>query len=344
MENSKPHILEITRAQFAGWLSDHEEADYRGPQVMEWVYNRRAASFEEMTNLPVKLREALADSFAIAPPKEIKQQTTLDGETGKLLLELSDGETVECVWMNDRGRHTFCVSSQVGCPLGCKFCATGSGGFTRNLTTLEILGQVIALARLTGELRNVVFMGMGEPLLNLDAVLPALDALTDTERFGLSPRHISVSTAGITDGIIRLAGHPVAPNLALSLNSPFDNQRAELMPIANKYPLDEIIVACNEYSRRTTRKIFIEYVLIAGKNTDTRSAKYTASIAKRIGATVNLIPFNAVAGCGLAPPTRGEIAEFKAVIAASGVMVTQRFRRGREISAACGQLRGGKNA
>ena len=334
------HILDASPDELAAWLAESGQPGYRLGQILEWTYVRRVDSFDAMTNLPAALRDALSDAYTIDPLRECERLTSEDGATGKLLFELDDGEQIESVWMNDAGRHTFCISSQAGCQLGCVFCATGAGAFGRNLTTSEILGQVTALARMTGEPRNVVFMGMGEPLLNLEAVIPVLEALTDERRFGLGARRLTVSTAGITPGIGELAACGVRPNLALSLNSPFDEQRRELMPVGVKYPLDGVLEACADYAASTGRRIVLEYVLLGGINTTLVAAGALAKIARNLGALVNLIPYNSVGVPGLKQPAKEEVARFRAVLEDKGVEVAERFRRGRDIAAACGQLRG----
>ncbi len=340
MADGRPHILDVSPERLAEWFRNEGQPEYRVGQMLDWVYAKHAASFDAMRNLPGPLRRRAAEYFDIAGSQELARRVSADGGTGKLLLELSDGVRIECVWMTSRGRRTFCVSSQAGCPLGCRFCATGAAGFTRNLRLAEILGQVTALARAAGAPRNVVFMGMGEPLLNGEAVFPALEALADKRRFGLSPRHLTVSTAGIPPVIRDLAASPVHPNLALSLNSPFDEQRSQLMPVNRRYPLADVIEACGGYAEAAGRRILIEYVLIGGVNAGAEAARAAGRIARRLGAAVNLIPFNPVPGCGLRPPTQDETTAFRAVLAGNGIAVTQRYRRGRDINAACGQLSG----
>ncbi|MFH1732768.1 MAG: 23S rRNA (adenine(2503)-C(2))-methyltransferase RlmN [Planctomycetota bacterium] len=336
----RPHILEVTPEQLSEWLEGQDQPGYRLGQILDWTCVRRADSFDAMTNLPAELRHDLCEHYSIEPLTERGRLTSENGATGKLLFELDDGEQIESVWMDDDGRHTFCISSQAGCPLGCVFCATGAAGYGRDLTVAEILGQVTALARVTGRLRNVVFMGMGEPLLNLDAVIPALEALADERRFGIGARHLTVSTAGITPGIAELAACGVRPNLALSLNSPFDEQRGELMPVTRKYPLADVLRACEEYARATGRRMALEYVLLGGVNTSADAAAAVAQIAHRLKALVNLIAFNTVSDTGLRAPDRDEAARFRAALEKEDVEVTERYRRGRDIAAACGQLRG----
>jgi len=336
----KPSLLDTTPEVLAAWLAERGEPGFRTAQILDWVYAKRVASFEAMANLPGPLRAALDQAFAFAALPVSGSQTADDGQTGKLLFTLDDGEEIEAVWMQDDERFTFCISSQAGCPLDCRFCATGSGGFSRNLTVAEILGQITALARLTGHLRNVVFMGMGEPLLNLDAVVPALAALTDERRFGLGARHLTVSTAGIVPGIRELAASGLRPHLALSLNSPFDEQRSAMMPINRTYPLAEVLDACAAYGEATGRRLLIEYVLIGEENTDREAARALGKIAHRLKALVNLIPFNPVPGAGYVSPTRQAVDAFRSALEQQHVAVTERFRRGRDIAAACGQLRG----
>jgi 23S rRNA (adenine2503-C2)-methyltransferase len=336
----RQHILGVAPDELGGWLNAAGQPAYRLGQILEWTYVRRVESFDAMTNLPAALREGLHGQYRIDALSERERLTSEDGATGKLLFELDDGEQIESVWMNDEGRRTFCISSQAGCQLGCVFCATGAGGFGRDLSVAEILGQVTALARLTGGLRNVVFMGMGEPLLNLDAVIPALEALADERRFGLGGRRLTVSTAGITPGIAALAACPVRPNFALSLNSPFDEQRRELMPVAGKYPLKGVLEACANYAASTGRRIVLEYVLLGGVNTGLDAASAVAMIAHELSALVNLIPYNSVGASRLRQPPKDEVARFRAVLEAASVEVVERYRRGRDIAAACGQLRG----
>jgi len=340
MEPRKIHVLGVEPEAVERWLREHGEPAFRCRQVLEWVYRKWADSFASMTNLPKELRESLSEAFEVGHPKVVAQQVSRDGQTEKFLFELADGERIESVAMQDGARVTFCVSSQAGCALGCRFCATGAAGFARDLAVHEILGQVAAMARAKGVLGNVVFMGMGEPLLNLGAVEKALAALHDPRRFGLGARRVTVSTAGVTPGIRRLAASPVRPHLALSLNSPFDEQRSELMPVNRRYTLRTVLEACRQYSNRSGRRLFLEYVLLSGVNTSTDAAHAVARMALELHAAVNLIPYNAVAGCAFRSPTRRETERFRDVLRRRGVTVTERFRRGRDIQAACGQLRG----
>ena len=340
MTGQQQDILSLSPESLARWLDEAHEPPYRLDQILRRLHREYADSFDRMTELPEPLRNKLASNFSIASVVAVARLSSKDAQTEKFLFRLCDGEQIECVSMSDRGRLTFCISSQAGCALDCRFCATGAAGIRRNLTVSEILGQVTALARAKGGLRNIVFMGMGEPLLNCGAVFPALEALADARRLGLSPRHITISTAGITPAIKRLAKWTVKPNLALSLNSPFDEQRSELMPINRKYPLTELLDACEEYSRASGRRLLIEYVLIRDVNDCPAAAQALAEIARRLNALVNLISFNPVQGTGFEPPASDEISKFRSALERRRVEVTQRFRRGREIAAACGQLTG----
>ncbi len=336
----KQDLLNVSPASLADWLHAKGQPAFRVEQILEWVYRVRVLSFEEMTNVPLHLRAELEADYRLTSLKIVATRTSRDGETGKLLFELDDGERVEGVWMNDEDRFTFCVSSQAGCPLDCRFCATGQLGFSRDLTAGEILGQVTALARETGDLRNIVFMGMGEPLLNLDAVIPALQALTDERCFGLGERRITVSTSGIVPGIGRLATSPASPNLALSLNSPFNEQRNNIMPVNKSNQLKDVLQACRLYASQTGRRVSLEYVMLRGVNTSVACARALTDLAADLDAMVNLIALNPFPGCIFTSPTRDEITRFRAALVRRGINVTQRYKRGRDIGAACGQLRG----
>jgi 23S rRNA (adenine2503-C2)-methyltransferase len=340
MTNGKRPILETPPQALADWFEAASEPPYRLKQLLEWVYGKRAESFDQMSNLPLSLRRRLAEAFTFGGMREVDRLRSHDGCTMKFLFQLDDGERIESVWMAQDGHCTFCISTQAGCALKCAFCATGAGGFARNLGASEILGQVAAIARATGGLGNIVFMGMGEPLLNLEGVIPAIEALTDESRFALGARRITVSTAGIVPGIRRLAASGLRPNLALSLNSPFQEQREKLMPVAKRFPLDELLAACADYSQRTGRRLMLEYVLLGGVNASEEAARRLASIARNLGAIVNIIEFNAVEGCGFKPPTREESNRFRAELRRSGVNFRQRYKRGRDIAAGCGQLKG----
>ncbi len=337
-------ILSLDPIELQEWVCSQGEKAYRAGQVLQWVYCRGAASFSEMTNVPRALREALEARFRVRTMNVAHKARSAKGDASKFLLELLDGECIETVSMLERGRRTFCISTQVGCAMRCLFCATGTAGFKRNLTASEIVEQVLILAGIAGHPTNIVFMGMGEPLLNIKAVMQAIRTLTDPHRFGLSPRRITVSTCGVPRGIKGLAESGLRVNLALSLNSPFDKQRSKIMPINRRYPLESVLRACEYYRDRTGRRATVEYVLLHRVNTSPRAAAALGGIAERIGAHVNLIAFNPVEGARFKPPTRDEMAAFRDALLKRGVAATIRYRRGRDIQAACGQLRGKHSA
>jgi 23S rRNA (adenine2503-C2)-methyltransferase len=341
MPPERRHMLAVSPELLGGWLGERGQPSYRLGQVLDWVWRKRAQSFDEMSNLPLDLRTALAVEFTVGRPTTAESVTSRDGRTGKLLLELADGERVECVRMVEDRRVALCVSSQAGCGLGCRFCATGAAGAGRDLTSHEMLGQVLCLADSAWP-ANIVLMGMGEPLLNVDAVLEFVAALTDPRRGALGARRITVSTAGITPGIRTLAESGLRPNLALSLNSPFDEQRSELMPVNRRHPLREVLAACREYGAATGRRLLLEYVLMAGVNDSPEAARAVARVATRMHALVNLIPLNPVEGIPFRPPDTPGVKRFRAGLESAGAQVTERYRRGRDIAAGCGQLRAGR--
>jgi 23S rRNA (adenine2503-C2)-methyltransferase len=341
MTEETPLIYEAPPARLERWLEDHGQPSYRLKQLLDWLYKRFALSFDEMTNLPADLREALAEDFRPGTLKLEARQDSDDGMTVKFAFRLQDDAVIEAVLMRTDKRSTFCISSQVGCAMGCSFCATGQMGLRRNLTAGEMLAQVAELAHADGdEAGNVVFMGMGEPLANLGNLCAALEALTDERRFAIGSRRITVSTVGLPDPIRELSRLPSPPNLALSLNSPFASHRSRLMPQAGRENLGEVIEACREYYERTGRRVMIEYVLLGGENTGVEFARGVLSAARKLGALVNLIPYNPVEGAPHDKPTQAEVAGFREVLSSAGMNVSQRYRRGRDIDAACGQLAG----
>jgi len=338
---ARQDILELDPDSLADVMREVGERPYRAGQILGWIFHRGQREFDSMSDLPKPLRSRLEERFCVGSGRVETVQQTQDGDTRKLLLRLGDGNAVECVSMREEGRHTVCVSSQVGCALGCRFCATGGMGFRRNLTTGEILLQPLEVLRSAGTFDRIVFMGMGEPLLNLDAVLRAVEGLEDPRRFGLGARRITISTSGVIPGIRALAEKNVPVRLAISLNSPFQEQRETLMPIAKTYALGDLLAACEDYIARTRRRVLIEYVLFRGVNSSRRAAVALAGIARRLDAKVNVIEYNFVRGANLAPPTAEETLRFRRWLQERGVAATIRFRRGRQIRAGCGQLAAG---
>lgn len=283
--------------------------------------------------------------YRLTTPGVSREVLSADGWTRKYLLALADGQEVETVLMGYPGRFTACVSTQAGCAMGCVFCATGQGGFRRHLQPGEIVDQVCHLQRhlrATGQagLRNVVLMGMGEPLHNDDAVLTALRILSDTRGLNLGPRRITISTVGVVPGILRLAEEPQPYNLAVSLHAATQAERERLVPVARRWPLDALMAACREYGARTGRKIFFEWTLIAGQNDTTAHAGQVAGLIAGIPAHVNLIPLNPTAGYGGRATDLAGAAGFQAVLRSAGIPSTVRQRRGIDVAAGCGQLAG----
>jgi len=309
---------------------------YRARQVLRRLWETPAADFASMTELPLELRERLDEQFEMPRLELAAEQTSGDG-TRKFLFRLTDGQSIETVAIPDGSRLTFCISSQAGCALACAFCATGRMGFARNLHPFEIAGQVRELALLDPPLRatNVVFMGMGEPLMNWRAVDPALSILNDPAGFGIGARHVTVSTVGILPGIQALAARREQFRLAISIHAPDDALRRELMPINTKFPLADVIAAAATFDRRVT----FEYVMLGGVNDQASHADQLAALARACGAFVNLIPLHPGGAGDFVPTTPSAIRAFAERVRAGGVEVAMRRSRGTDIAAACGQLR-----
>jgi 23S rRNA (adenine2503-C2)-methyltransferase len=332
-------VYDFTCEELAAWLEERGEARYRARQVLDWAYGKKVARFDDMTSLPRSLRKKLAEELEIGPLPVVARA---DGRhTTKLLLELLDGERIECVSMQTPWGGTACLSTQVGCPVGCLFCASGATGMVRNLSAPEIVRQIISLARTGAKISHVVFMGMGEPLLNYDAVVKAMEAITDRDRLGLSPRHVTVGTAGVVPRIVQLARDaPAKLELAVSLGAPVDDLRRTLMPGVAKWPLSELMAACDEWtSRRGGQPVTYAYVLVGGVNDSLKIADQLARLLKRRRHHVNLIRMNPVEHCNLRPSTKEQTLRFMERLRQAGVNVSLRRSRGRDIRAACGQLR-----
>lgn len=320
-------------------LANLRQPAFRAKQIQEWLYGKFANSFEEMTNLPAGLRASLAEvtrPFALTVVECLKDPQ--DG-TVKWLSELEDGNTIETVLIRVPGRTTVCISTQVGCPVRCVFCASGKGGLVRNLTPGEIIDQVILACREVGDrVDNIVVMGMGEPLLNLDALAAALDGISGEDTLGFGARHITISTSGIVPEIRRLADMGRSWNLALSLHAVNDEMRSQIIPPANRFPLEEIFSACEYHRNATGRMLTLEYALIKDKNDSRDTLMALSEIAHRLRAKVNLIPCNPNAS-RLTAPTMRRCYEAVDFLTAQGVQATLRHSHGQGILAACGQLR-----
>jgi 23S rRNA (adenine2503-C2)-methyltransferase len=313
-------------------LASHGQPPFRARQVWEWLA-RGASGYEEMTNLPAALREVLTAEVPLSSLTLEREAHARDG-TVKALFSTHDGRSVEAVLMRYKdGRRSLCLSSQSGCPLTCTFCATGSMKFGRNLTASEILDQALHFRRMT-EVDHCVFMGMGEPMMNLDNVLFACERLPDV---GISSRHTAISTVGWVPGILRLADSPMPLRLALSLHAPDDALRSQIMPVNDRYPIEQVLEACEEFYDAKRRRIFVEYVMLAGVNDRYEQALALAELLDRRIYKVNLIPYNPT-GSVYDGSGREAIAAFRDVLAARGLEATVRLTRGRDIDAACGQL------
>jgi len=327
---------ETARQRLAEWLAQRGEPAYRATQVVPRLWRRPVGSWDQATDLPAELRGALAEAFPLRRLALGARQLSSDG-TEKYLWDLGDGEAIESVLIPEGKRRTLCISSQVGCALGCVFCATGRMGFRRNLTAAEIAAQVREVILLDPILTptNVVFMGMGEPLLNWDAVDAALTILNHPDGLGIGARHITVSTVGILPSLGQLARRPEQFRLAVSLHAPTTELRHALMPIEKKYRLPDVLAALGQFRRRVT----LEYVLIAGKNDALEHADRLAQLARPLGALVNLLPLHPGGAPGLTPSTRAQMLAFERRLKRHGVEAVLRRSRGLDISAACGQLR-----
>lgn len=319
------------------WLAERREPAYRAKQIVDWVWQRKVSDPSEMTNLSVRLREELRSSFCTQPVHLVDREESTDQETTKFLWKLYDGKLVESVLIRAPGRCTLCVSSQVGCPVRCAFCASGKGGFVRNLHTAEIVGQVLAVGK-TETISNIVYMGMGEPLRNYDAVVDSIRRLCDSSYGGLSRRRITVSTVGVVENIRRLADDGVGVNLALSLHAPSQEIRQKIIPYARQYPLEEVLAAVEYYRSTTGRDVTYEYILLSGLNDREEDAQALCSLLRGKQGSVNLIPYNPVTGLTLQRPPTKDIESFRAYLDRAGIVNTCRYTKGQDIAAACGQL------
>lgn len=330
----------LTQQDFDKIAVDLKASKFRARQIHNWIYLKSVNSIDEMTDLSKDFREKLKEIAQISNSKIKTKQVSSDG-TIKYLIEYSDGNCVETVLMrfDNRANLTACVSSQVGCAVNCAFCATGKRGFIRNLTAAEIVEQVLTIQRDTGlKVTNIVFMGQGEPLLNLDNVLDALKIFN--EDFQIGARRITISTSGIVPQINKLAELDMQSTLALSLHAPVSEIRKQIMPIENKYPISEVKKALKHYIEKTGRRITIEYVLIKDLTDTLEMAKQTVLFLNDLKCNINLIPYNPTEKNGFQKPERASIMKFKYILEHSGKKVTIRLERGADIDAACGQLTG----
>lgn len=333
-----PSIKDLSYAELCQWLVQQQQPAFRAKQIRDWLYKKHATGFNDMANLPLTLRQTLTENFRAFTLTPLKTQEASD-ETVKWLSQLGDGHTIETVLIRTAERNTVCISSQVGRAVRCIFCASGKQGLLRNLSAAEMLDQVILASRAIGRLvNNVVVMGMGEPLHNFEQLVAALKLLCSADGLGLGARHVTISTSGVPAAIRRLADLQTPWNLALSLHAVNDEIRAKIIPPAKRSPLEDIFTACEYYMQKTKRMMTLEYVLLEERNCRPEDASRLADIAHRLHAKVNLIPCNNDSGPCQAPDA--ELCErFLKLLLSRKVHATLRRSKGKDIQAACGQLR-----
>jgi len=340
------NLIGLDRSSLERFFLELGEGAYRATQLMKWIYHKGVEDFHEMTDFSKNLRSQLETLARLDTPLELSRNESSDG-TVRWVMQTHNGNAIETVWIPDDGRNTLCISSQIGCMLDCSFCATGKQGFNGNLSSTEIIGQVLHAHRTLTKncdprgITNVVFMGMGEPLLNFEAVMRAVDVLKDDFGFGISKRRITVSTAGVVPGIRKMCGRTDVA-LAISLHSPRDVVRSELVPINRKYPIAELIKVCKEYLSTIgeRRSVTVEYTLMEGVNDSVEDARELAQLLVGLRCKINLIPFNPFPSSGYSRSSRRAIETFQNSLIKSGYTAMLRKTRGDDIDAACGQLVG----
>jgi 23S rRNA (adenine2503-C2)-methyltransferase len=344
---AKIDIKSLNLDELCAKIRGLSEPDYRAKQIADWLYQKRAISFDEMTDVPQSLPAQLAKQFSFDKIDIVRVLGSKD-TTRKFLFRLSDESLIESVLIpaspalygEKSDRRTICISTQVGCAYGCKFCASGLEGFSRNLRPNEIVDQIIAVERESGEkIDNIVFMGMGEPLANLENLLRAIQIINAPCGLGIGARHITVSTSGLAPQIRKLADEPLQIRLAVSLHGATDEVRNQIMPINRRYNIDMLLSACDYYTSRKKQRLTFEYILIAGVNDSDEQAHLLAKHARRLSAKVNLIPYNTVDGLPWSRPSRNRQENFLSILRAAGIAATLRREKGHDIEAACGQLR-----
>lgn len=342
----KANLLDFDRQALAAFFVDHNEKRFRADQLFQWVHQYGVTDFARMTNMSKSLRGWLAENTEVQLPEVIRDEVSRDG-TRKWLIKLADGNAIETVYIPEPDRGTLCISSQVGCILDCRFCATAQQGFNRNLTTAEIVSQVWLANNLLDGFRqsqriisNIVMMGMGEPLYNYRQVLPALHMFLDDFAYGLSSRRVTLSTAGVVPHIDKLA-EDCDVSLAVSLHAPNDALRNELVPLNRRFPIRQLLDACRRYvGGSARRKITFEYVMLDGVNDQPEHARQLVDILKDVPAKINLIPFNSFSGTSYRSSSAQSIKRFSEILRSGGLITTTRKTRGKDIAAACGQLAG----
>ena len=344
--HEKVNLLNFDRQGLQAYFAEIGEKPFRAAQLLKWIYQFGVDDFNAMSNLSKSLRKKLSEVAEIKLPEIVTEQHSDDG-TIKWLLRLDSGNSIETVFIPEGDRGTLCISSQVGCALECSFCSTAQQGFNRNLTTAEIISQVVianralkCIPRNERVISNVVFMGMGEPLLNFDNVVAAINILLEDNAYGLSKRRVTLSTSGVIPALDRLK-EVTDVSLALSLHAPNDELRNELVPINRKYPIKELLAACKRYvSGETKRKVTVEYVLLDGVNDKPKHARELVKLLKDFPCKINLIPFNPFPDSGYETSSVEAIESFRNIVVKGGLLTTTRKTRGEDIDAACGQLAG----
>lgn len=335
------HLLDNLNNGLETWLAEHSEPRFRAAQIRQWLFENRANDFDEMTNLSKSLREQMAIDYSIWNTTVAKSHTAADG-TEKLLVEMSDGHRIECVLLREEDRRTICISTQVGCAMGCVFCASGIGGVERNLTTGEIVEQMLRLQRLLPKderLSHIVVMGMGEPLANVDRLLPALEFASDPKGLGISPRRITISTVGLPPAMDKLTARQSKYHLAVSLHAPHDDLRNRLVPVNESIGVTKIMEAADRYFEASGRRLTFEYVLLDKENDQPEHAQALGALLRGRPAMLNIIPYNPVDGLPYRTPSREALRQFREILENAGINVMVRQRKGDKINAACGQLR-----
>ena len=338
--DNKIDLKSLDLKQLQECIKDMNEPAFRAKQLYEWLHVKQARGYDDMTNIPKSLKEKLSKEFSLTSLEVVEVQESHIDETKKFLFALADGNIIESVFMKYRFGVSVCISSQVGCRMGCKFCASTLDGVVRSLLPSEMLDQIYSIARYTGEkIGRVVVMGSGEPLDNYDNLLRFITLLTVENGMNLGQRNLTVSTCGIVPNILRLADERLSINLALSLHASNDDKRKELMPIANKYSISEVLDACRVYFEKTGRQLTFEYSLVAGVNDTEDDARELSALLAGLNAVVNLIPVNPIKERDFRPTDRSGAVAFKNKLEKSRINVTIRREMGRDIDGACGQLR-----
>lgn len=337
----KTDIKSLSKTELEELLISLGEKKFRAKQVMRWLYKVGVKSFDEMTDIPASFREKLKDKCHLTRITLLDMRRSRSDGTTKYLLKLEDASSIETVFLPESSRNTICMSSQVGCKFSCSFCASAPFGFARNLTTSEILDEVLFVKRENpaSPITNLVFMGIGEPFDNYENVMKAIRILNDGDAFGIGARKITVSTCGIIPGIKKFEKEGLQIELSVSLHSAVDEVRSKLVPVNKRYPLKELMAACREYTRNTNRIITFEYILIKGVNSSVEDALKLAGLLKGLKCKVNTISYNLIKAKDYDEPTPEDVKSFMAALTSKGVAATHRRSRGEDIDAGCGQLR-----